>query len=166
MTVSARESIQGSPARASAPLGTDFDLLVEQGARLPPPESLGDAEVTTKLWEVIGRLAGLCVFLVNTDHLSDRQLYEQLWGELLREPPWERADASIGGCTFVDVVATGDRDGVVTWLRYYADDAERRSWQGELEDDGTGLPPRVAPPHDRDRYLPVPIFVKTASGGP
>jgi hypothetical protein len=164
MTESVRESIPCSPTRASAALGTDFDLLIEQGARLPPPETLGDGEVTTKLWEVIGRLAGLCVFLANTDHLSDRQLYEQLWGALLREPPWERADASIGGCTFIDVVATGDRDGVMTWLRYYADDGARRDWQGELEEGGLGLPPRSTPPHDRDRHLPMPIFVKTASG--
>lgn len=165
MTVSARESIASSPTRASASPGTDFDLLVEQGARLPPPDSLGDAEVTAKLWEVIGRLAGLSVFLVNTDHLSDRELYEELWGELLREPPWERTDESIGGCTFIDVVATGDHDGVMTWLRYYADDAARYDWQGDLEEGGFELPPREAPPHDRDRLLPAPIFVKTEGGG-
>ena len=167
MTANAGQNTLGPDGRAGSALGSDFDRLVDQGAELPAPESLDDAAVTTKLWEVIGRLAGLGVFLINTDHLGDRQMYEQLWRELLREPPWERAGATLDGCTIVDLVATGDRAGVLAWLRYYADDDLRRDWEEEFDaGGGEGLPARASPPFDRDRYLPAPIFVKIAGQGP
>jgi len=57
---------------------TPFELLVQGGMELPAPEELDESQLTAKLWEVIPGLAMLRVFLYSTDHLSNRELYEEL----------------------------------------------------------------------------------------
>jgi len=144
---------------------TDFDLLVELGVALPFPDALTDGEVGVKLWEVIGRLAGLGVYLVNTDHLSDRELYERLWADVLREEPWSDAVGSKRErCTIIDMVGSGSPEEILEWLTYYADETARQDWVGEFLDEG--LPDHLDPPFDRDRLLPSPLFCKDLSSFP
>jgi hypothetical protein len=68
----------------NGPTTTNFAQLIENGVQLPEPDSVSDADIRTKLWEVIAGLSSLRVYLTQTDHLSDRDLYAKLWREVLR----------------------------------------------------------------------------------
>jgi hypothetical protein len=138
-----------------APWTTNFKQLEEAGIELPAPETLNDEQITKKLWEVIRGLALLRVFLENTDHLSDRELYTDLWRDMLREevkalPPdphgaWHLSP--LGGCSEEDIELD---------MKYYADEEYRRRWLGDFPD--FVMPEHQDPPYDRDRLLPQPDY--------
>src|SRR5690349_12393343 len=53
-----------------------LQLLENSGMEVPPPERLDDESLTLKLKDLIARMASLGAYLLHTDHLSDRALYE------------------------------------------------------------------------------------------
>jgi hypothetical protein len=116
---------QSVAAYEQAPLTTHFQQLEEAGVALPVPESLDDQRLTAKLWEVIEALARRRVFLSQTDHLSERELYTLLWRELLREPvkdmPLDNSSA-----WYIDLLGSGSEEDIYLYLKYYADDATRQ----------------------------------------
>jgi hypothetical protein len=130
---------------------TSFDQLVQGGMELPAPEELDDSQLSAKLWETIRGLAMLRTFLYNTDHLSDRELYEELWHEVLRE---ETPDLPVNDNTIchIDLVSSGSEHDNELYLRYYADEENRRRWAKDWPDDA--MPEHEALPYDRDRHLP------------
>jgi hypothetical protein len=134
-----------------APLTTHFRQLEESGVELPAPESLDDRRLAVKLWEVVEALARLRVFLSQTDHLSDRELYTLLWREFLREPvkdmPLDESSA-----WHIDLTGSGSTEDTHLYLKYYADEETRRRWSADFLDDE--MPEHAEPPFDRDRYLP------------
>jgi len=138
-----------------APLTTNFKQLEEAGIQLPAPETLHDQQLTKKLWEVIHALALLRVFLEDTDHLSDRELYTKLWSDMLREevkamppdPDGAYHLSPLGGCSDEDLQLQ---------MKYYADEEWRRSFQEEFPD--FQMPEHEDPPYDRDRLLPQPNY--------
>ena len=65
-------------AYEQAPWTTHFQELVDAGVELPVPESIDDRQLATKLSEVTDGLARMRVFLSQTDHLSDHELYTLL----------------------------------------------------------------------------------------
>ncbi len=139
----------------SAPISCQFDALVESGIRMPEPESLDDAAVHAKLWEIIAALAARDVYLDRTNHLSDRALYERLWSDLLREPG-PILPAGSGWNNHIDVIGSGSEEDIEIGLRYYDDDDTRRRWATDFPDDA--IPPHEDPPFDRDRLLPQPRY--------
>lgn len=135
----------------SWPLGTYFERLTDAGVGLPDPAALDDAELHVALWDVIRGLAVLRAYLHRTDHLSDRELYEYLWRDALREvnempPPnsgWRYHLDPLGGCSEEDVQLS---------LRYYDDEETRQHWARDFPEDH--IPAHEDPPFDRDRFLP------------
>jgi hypothetical protein len=139
-------------AYEQAPSTTCFRQLQETGLELPAPDDLLDAEVTDKLWQVIEGLARLGVFLTNTNHLSDRQLYQALWSEGLHEPVALAAGEQSLPCN-LDLLGSGSPSAIHLHLKYYADADYRRTWAEQVP--GDDIPAHEDPPYDRDRYLPM-----------
>ncbi|MFU8790422.1 MAG: hypothetical protein ACNA7G_15445 [Methylobacter sp.] len=152
MSPALREQFMGYMlAYDNAELISPFTLLEQGGMALPEPDTLDDAQLSVKLWEVIRGLAMLRMFLYNTDHLSDRELYEDLWHDLLREEsPAMPIDAdSAWHLDLLGYESTEDND---IYLRYYADEETRQCWAKDWPDDV--IPPHETPPYDRDQHLP------------
>jgi hypothetical protein len=130
-----------------------FDVLVRTGMTLPPPGALDEGQVTVKLWEVIHGMALMGMYLWSTDHLSDRDLYARLWSDTLREPTALQPEDR--DCAWhIDLIGGGSEEDVALYLKYYADEDQRRSWADEWPDDP--LPDVGYLPFDRDRHLPRP----------
>lgn len=136
-----------------APLSTDFQRLQSAGIDLPAPETLDDAAVTAKLWEVIHALAAINTFLHGTDHMSDRGLYEQLWSESLREESPSFPPGS-GWNHHIDPISGGSDEDNEMYLRYYASDESRTGWKRDFPDEE--IPPHEEPPYKRAHLLPQP----------
>jgi hypothetical protein len=128
-----------------------FDYLQEQGMSLPKPKTLNDAEVHDKLWEVIHAMGELNQILYNTDHLSDRQLYEVLWKDILREPGYINPEDT-KTVAHIDILGGCSDEDCRNRLKYYADEEERESFAGEYPEED--IPEHEDPPYDRDRHLP------------
>jgi len=132
---------------------THRELLARDGVPLPPPDELTEDQIEQTLANVIHALAGHRTFLMNTDHLSDHELYSRLWGDVLDEAgPLLPPDS--GTNCHMDLVGSGSEDDVNLWLTYYADEEARADWSKEFPEDQ--IPSHRDPPYDRDRYLPGP----------
>lgn len=131
-----------------------FDTLTKDGLDLPAPEKLDDAVLTPKLWELIHQLAARRLFLHNTDHLSDRELYAWLWSDALREELMGFG-LPFGNC-HLDVLGGCSEEDIILSMRYYSDDEERARWAKDFPD--FPMPPKERPPYDRDRLLPKPEY--------
>lgn len=132
-----------------------FDLLLREGVALPPPALLREFQLPDKLWEVIYFLASVGCFLENTDHLSDLELYTELWDDLLRLPtvlfPNDPSYAY-----HLDLIGSGSEEDHQIYLQYYACEESRRRSLEDFPDQP--LPPRRPRPWDRDRHLPRPLM--------
>src|ERR1044072_1363214 len=60
-------------------------LLENSGLEGPAPDQLDDDALIAKLKAIIERMATLGSYLLHTNHLSDRALYEYLYHDGLRE---------------------------------------------------------------------------------
>lgn len=134
-----------------APLTSDLEQLQRMGIELPEPRAMDEAQMAAKLDEVIRALAAVGSYLYSTDHLSDRELYARLYQDVLRE---QKVALPAGLNRHIDMVGSGSDEHIQLWLRYYADEEDRRSWAREWPSDP--IPARSKPPFDRDRFLPRP----------
>ena len=130
---------------------TLFRLLENAGVQIPPPTDLDDLALSTKLTEITERLGTLGSYLLHTNHLSDRALYEYLYNEGLREEavlfPENPSYAYM-----IDLTGSGSEEDNQIYLKYYADEEHRKQWALDWPDDP--MPDHEDPPYDRDRTLP------------
>jgi len=128
-----------------------FRLLENSGLELPVPNSLTDDDLTPKLKETIERMSSLGAYLLHTNHLSDRELYEYLYNDGLREEavlfPENPSYAYM-----IDLTGSGSEEDNQIYLKYYADAEHRIQWALDWPDDV--IPDHENPPFDRDRHLP------------
>jgi hypothetical protein len=126
-------------------------LLENSGLEVPPPESLDDDALKIKLKEIVDRMASVGSYLLHTNHFSDRDLYDYLYHEALREEtvlfPENPSYAYM-----IDLTGSGSEDDNQTYLKYYADEEYRRRWAHDWPNDP--MPEHEEPPFDRDRFLP------------
>jgi hypothetical protein len=130
---------------------TLFRLLENAGVQIPPPTDLDDVALSTKLTEIIEKLGTLGSYLLHTNHLGDRALYEYLYNDGLREEavlfPENPSYAYI-----IDLTGSGSDEDNQIYLKYYADEEHRNQWALDWPDDP--MPDHENPPYDRDRTLP------------
>jgi hypothetical protein len=144
--VDAFESVEARPLSV---------VLPEYGVSLPPPDGMDDSQLGDKLGEVISALAVHGTFLHNTNHLSDRELYTELWAEILPEPTVLMPE-NLAFAQHIDMVGSGSEEHRNLYMKYYADEEERRKWLEDWPNDR--LPEPEDPPYDRDRFLPQREF--------
>ena len=128
-----------------------FRLLENSGMNITAPAGLDEESLTIKLNQVIERMAELGAYLLHTDHLSDRELYEYLYVEGLREEAVLFPE-NTSYAYMIDLTGSGSEEDNQTYLQYYANENQRDQWSRDWPDDS--IPPHVDPPFDRDRHLP------------
>ncbi len=133
------------------------DMGLVPVVKLPPLEfpsldDLSDEEVHGLLWQKIRELEKRRIFLEQTDHLSDRQLYEVLCSSEMRECT-TRAIGPDSAIHFDILGGYSNRD-IELYLKYYADEVERAFWEDDWPEDE--LPAHEDPPYSRDSLLPTP----------
>ena len=74
--------------------------------------------------EVIHALTKMSAYLLHTDHMSDRQLYERPWKDTLREEAAIRPPGS-GWTCHLDMVSSGSDEDNDNCLRHYSSEEQR-----------------------------------------
>jgi hypothetical protein len=128
-----------------------FRLLENSGVEIPPPDQLDDVSLTVKLKEIVERMASLGAYLLHTNHLTDRQLYQYLYVDGLREEAVLFPE-NLSYAYMIDLTGSGSESDNETYLKYYAEEEDRQRWAQDWPDDP--MPEHEDPPFDRDRFLP------------
>lgn len=125
--------------------------LAAFGVELPDPEGLDDDAVHAALWRIIEALGTLHVYLDQTDHLSDRELYTKLLRDTLPEE-MDALDADENSAWHIDMLGGCSVEDIALYLKYYADEEQRNHWRRDVPE--VAMPEHVDPPYDRDSRLP------------
>ena len=132
-----------------------YTILENSGVSIPPPNEIRDEEIPVKLMEIVEAMASLGAYMLHTNHLSDRQLYNYLYDDGLREEavlfPENPSYAYM-----IDLTGSGSDEDNHCYLKYYADERHRNEWAHDWPDDL--IPDHEEPPFDRDRHLPKSPF--------
>ena len=129
--------------------------LAKHNIPLLPPAEITDEMLTPILWELLHNLAQRGFYVLHTDHVSDHELYAELWERGLRDPAHLPGRNPRGGW-FHDLLGSWGEDDTQLWLRYYASEEERAKHVKDWPDEP--LPPREKPCSNRDWRLPKGPF--------
>ena len=125
--------------------------LAAQHVPLLPPAEITEEMLVPILWELLHNLALRGFYVLHTNHLTDHQLYGELWERGLRDPAHLPGRSQRGGW-FHDVLGSWGDDEMQIWLRYYASEADRA--KHALEYPADTIPPKEKPTANRDWRLP------------
>jgi hypothetical protein len=131
------------------------EQLATKKIPLLPPAEITDETLVPVLWELLHNLALQGFYILHSDHLSDRELYQELWERGLRDPAHLPGRNPRGGW-FHDFLGSWGEEDMLLWLRYYANDDERAKHLQEWPKDT--LPPKEKPCANRDWRLPKGPF--------
>ncbi|MEP6920402.1 MAG: hypothetical protein ABI967_04690 [bacterium] len=134
---------------------TLLQLLSNAGLIVPSPDDLDDGDLTVKLWEIIERLSSIGAYILNTNHVSDRQLYEYLYKDAMREEATLFPENPTFGF-MIDLTGSGSDEDTQLFLKYYASDDYRERWARDWPEDS--MPKREDAPFDRDSRMPRAPF--------
>ncbi|MFM7103672.1 MAG: hypothetical protein ACKO3N_21200 [Verrucomicrobiota bacterium] len=129
-----------------------WSRLRRAGARLVPPAELTDETLPASLWELLDALRRAGWQAQNTDHLSDREVYEILWTVGLRQPARLPGDPRWGKAWMHDLLAQAGARAPLLWLIHYADEDSRAAYARSHP--GDALPAPAPRPYSRDWRLP------------
>jgi hypothetical protein len=129
--------------------------LANAGMQVPSPKTLDEPGLSVKLMEIIQRMASLGAYLLHTNHLSDRELYQYLYNDALREEATLFPE-NPGYAYMIDLTGSGSDEDNQIYLKYYADEEWRKRWAEDWPDDP--IPEHEDPPYDRDATLPRSPF--------
>ncbi len=139
-----------------APMTTNLTQLQEAGVHPLCAFLLSDHDVTESLAHVTTALGELGIFLVHTNHLTDRELYVRLLEHILVEPVRD-LPADAGVHEFIDLIGGGGARERELFQQHYASPTERAQF---LEEHGYSIA-AVTPKSDRDKGLPKPARAST-----
>ena len=152
-----RQTLEFATSEPIAP----FTLLQNAGITISDPEQLDDTALTPMLNELIHQLASVGIYLQRTNHLSDRELYEYLYNDELRnearlfpENPYYHYIIDVAGLDLNNVIESGETVDVRYYLTYYATKKEREQFAHAFPE--LSIPLRKKAPYDRDRFSPKP----------
>ena len=83
--------------------------------------------------------------------MSDRELYENLWHDHLREETFIQPGTPDCAC-HLDIIGSGSEEDIFIYLKYYADEEDRRSWASDYPQED--FPSHEKKPYNRDIHLP------------
>ena len=132
-----------------------MDELAARGTAPLPPDELTDDSLPPHLWNLLHHLACRGFYVLHTDHLSDRTLYEVLWKKGLREEAILPGRSRTGGF-FYDTIGSYGPDELEIHERYYESEKDRARHLAEFPN--STPPPRERPPFSRDWRLPKGPF--------
>ena len=130
-------------------------LLAAQHIPLLPPAEITDEMLASLLWELLHHLALRGFYVLHTDHLSDLELYAELWERGLRDPAY-LPGRSARAAWFHDLLGSWGDAELQLWLRFYATDEERAKHAEEWPYDT--MPPKEQPAFNRDWRTPKGPF--------
>lgn len=126
-------------------------VFARMGYTPPSADELDDFQLPGRLWELIYAFTGRNCFLINTDHLSDRELY--VWLQRRLDIPYPDFPPGVKGRWQIDAAQRGPGS-MNAWLQSRGLNEDRAQWSQEFPDIKQPLHGKHS--FDRDHQLPTP----------
>jgi hypothetical protein len=128
-------------------------LLVHGIVPVPPQDLIAYVDLHDELWTVIEALARESILLLNTDHLSDSDLYARLYYRILDEPCRQMPPSSMA-VEYIDCLHPMDRDYPLGKAFVERGIVDPTGPSGDKYEQRGPICPHTGSLVDRDRWLP------------